>query len=263
MCWPFISSIHSSLTFRGTACTTAGPEHLPDPVVSDIRRIFAETFGVDIINPLAQAYAERFTSPENGLLKEIADHTYQHHAHAHMLSGHLQGRFLEMISRLQRPRRILEIGTFMGYSAICLAAGLREGGVLHTIELRDEDADVAEGYFRRSNMNGRIILHRGIALEIIPALQEDWDLVFIDADKVNYTEYYKLVLPRLTPGGLIIADNVLFHGKVLESPVNDKNAKPIHAFNAYVEKDDTVEKLMLTIRDGLLFIRKKINVGLS
>ncbi|MBN8851835.1 MAG: methyltransferase [Sphingobacteriales bacterium 50-39] len=218
---------------------------------------------MDIINPLAQAYAERFTSPENGLLKEIADHTYQHHAHAHMLSGHLQGRFLEMISRLQRPRRILEIGTFMGYSAICLAAGLREGGVLHTIELRDEDADVAEGYFRRSNMNGRIILHRGIALEIIPALQEDWDLVFIDADKVNYTEYYKLVLPRLTPGGLIIADNVLFHGKVLESPVNDKNAKAIHAFNAYVEKDDTVEKLMLTIRDGLLFIRKKINVGLS
>jgi predicted O-methyltransferase YrrM len=218
---------------------------------------------MDIINPLAQAYAERFSSQENSLLKEIADYTYSHHSQAHMLSGHLQGKFLEMISRLQRPRRILEIGTFMGYSALCLAAGLTEDGALHTIELRDEDADTAEGYFRRANMGGRIILHRGRALEVIPALQENWDLVFIDADKVNYTEYYKLVLPRVVPGGLIIADNVLFHGKVLEEPISDKNAKAIQAFNEYVEKDGSVEKLMLTIRDGLLFIRKKINVGLS
>lgn len=212
---------------------------------------------MDLINPLAQAYAERFSSPETGLLKEIADFTYSHHSQAHMLSGHLQGRFLEMISLLQRPRRVLEIGTFMGYSALCLAAGLRAGGVLHTIELRDEDADVAEGYFRRANMLERIILHRGNALEIIPALIEDWDLVFIDADKVNYTEYYKLVLPRLAPGGMIIADNVFFHGEVLQEEVSGKSAKAIQAFNEYVEKDDSVEKLMLTIRDGLLFIRKK------
>jgi len=174
-----------------------------------------------------------------------------------MLSGHLQGRFLEMISLIQRPRRILEIGTFMGYSAICLAAGLAEGGLLHTIELRDEDADVAAGYFRRANMQERIILHRGNALEIIPALHEDWDLVFIDADKVNYTEYYKLVLPKLAPDGLIIADNVFFHGEVFEKEVSGKNAKAIQAFNEYVEKDGSVEKLMLTIRDGLMFIRKK------
>ncbi|MBN9385194.1 MAG: O-methyltransferase [Chitinophagaceae bacterium] len=217
---------------------------------------------MDIINPQAQAYAERYSSPEPELLREIAEYTYTHHAQPHMLSGHLQGRFLEMISSLLRPRRILEIGTFMGYSAICLAAGLKEGGILHTIELRDADADVAEGYFRRANMTGRIIQHRGNALEIIPALKEDWDLVFIDADKVNYTEYYKLVLPRLIPGGLIIADNVLFHGKVLEKPVNDKNAKAIQAFNEYVEKDVSVEKTMLTVRDGLLFIRKN-KVGLS
>jgi caffeoyl-CoA O-methyltransferase len=212
---------------------------------------------VDIINPLAQAYAERFSSPEPALLQEIADYTNTHHSQPHMLSGHLQGRFLEMISRMQRPRRILEIGTFMGYSAICLAAGLVEDGVLHTIELRDADADVAEGYFRRANMQDRIILHRGNALEIIPALKEDWDLIFIDADKVNYTEYYKLTLPRLALGGLIIADNVLFHGKVLEPDVNDKSAKAIQAFNEYVERDGSVEKLMLTIRDGLMFIRKK------
>jgi len=212
---------------------------------------------VDVINPLAQAYAERFSSPEPDLLHEIAEYTYTHHPQAHMLSGHLQGRFLEMISRMQRPRRILEIGTFMGYSALCLATGLTADGRLHTIELRDQDADAAEGYFRRANMQDRIILHRGNALEIIPALKEDWDLVFIDAEKVSYTEYYKLTLPRLASGGLIIADNVLFHGKVLEEPVNDKSAKAIQAFNEYVEKDGSVEKLMLTVRDGLLFIRKK------
>lgn len=212
---------------------------------------------MDIINPLAQAYAERYSSPEPVLLHEIADYTNKYHSQPQMLSGHLQGRFLEMISRMQRPRRILEIGTFMGYSALCLAAGLVEGGLLHTIELRDEDADIADGYFRRANMQDRILLHRGNALEIIPALHEDWDLVFIDADKVNYTEYYKLVLPRLAPQGLIIADNVFFHGEVFEKDVSGKNAKAIQAFNEYVEKDGSVEKLMLTIRDGLMFIRKK------
>ena len=212
---------------------------------------------MDVVNPLAQAYAERYSSPESPLLREIAEYTYTHHPQAHMLSGHLQGRFLEMISRLQRPRRILEIGTFMGYSALCLAAGLAEDGRLHTIELRDEDADIAAGYFRRANMEDRIILHRGNALEVIPALREAWDLVFIDADKVNYTEYYKLVLPRLVKGGLIIADNVLFHGQVLETEVTGKSAKAIHAFNEWVEKDQSVEKVMLTVRDGLFIIRKK------
>lgn len=212
---------------------------------------------MELINPLVQSYAERYTSPLEPLLQEIADYTNTHHPHSHMLSGHLQGRFLEMISRLLRPRRVLEIGTFTGFSGLCLAAGLAEGGQLHTIELRDADADVAEGYFRRANMSGRIILHRGNALEIIPALQEDWDLIFIDADKVNYTEYYKLTLPRLVPGGLIMADNVLFHGKVLEPEISDKSARAIQAFNDYVEKDETVERIMLTIRDGLMFIRKK------
>ncbi len=216
---------------------------------------------VDIINPLAQAYAERFSSPETGLLREIADYTYSQHPHAHMLSGHVQGKFLTMMSRMQRPRRILEIGTFTGYSALCLAAGLTEDGILHTIELRDEDADAAEGFFKRANIPGRIILHRGNALEIIPVLKEDWDLVFIDADKVGYIAYYDLTLPRLAPGGLIIADNVFFHGEVFAAEgaagISGKSAKAIQAFNEYVEKDDSVEKLMLTIRDGLLIIRKK------
>jgi predicted O-methyltransferase YrrM len=192
-----------------------------------------------------------------------------------------------MISQLLRPRRILEIGTFMGYSALCLASGLAEGGKLHTIELRDEDADRAAGYFKRANRPDRIILHRGNALAIIPALEEDWDIVFIDADKPGYIDYYQLVLPRVKSGGLIIADNVLFHGEVLgtlasqgkvssgpkhandgpsaDGPVGHpggakvlgKSAKAIQAFNDMVAADERVEKVMLTVRDGLFLIRKK------
>jgi len=212
---------------------------------------------VDIVNPLAQAYAEKYSTPESPLLQEIANYTYAHHPQAQMLSGHVQGKFLEMISYLQRPRRILEIGTFMGYSALCLAQGMAPDGRLHTIELREEDADLAAEHFRKANCQDRIILHRGNALEIIPALHEAWDLVFIDADKVNYTEYYKLVLPGLRSGGLIIADNVLFHGQVLEAEISGKNAMAIHAFNEFVGEDGSVEKVMLTVRDGLLCIRKK------
>jgi caffeoyl-CoA O-methyltransferase len=211
---------------------------------------------MDMIDPLAQAYAQRYSSAPGALLQEIAVYTEEHHPEAQMLSGPLQGKFLEMVSMLLRPRRILEIGTFMGYSALCLAAGLAEGGRLHTIELREEDADLAAENFRRANWQDRIILHRGNALAIIPALKEVWDLVFIDADKVGYVDYYKLVLPRLRAGGLIIADNVLFHGQVLEAEVKGKNAKAIQAFNELVAGDDGVERVMLTVRDGLFLIRK-------
>jgi predicted O-methyltransferase YrrM len=212
---------------------------------------------MELVNPLAQTYAERFSSKLDPLLEEIAAYTVAHHPEAHMLSGPLQGKLLEVMSQLLRPRRILEIGTFMGYSALCLAAGLVEGGLLHTIELREEDADRAEGFFRRSNRGDRIILHRGNALAIIPALDEVWDLVFIDADKPGYIDYYEMVVPRLRRGGLIIADNVLFHGQVLESEVTGKSAKAIQAFNERVEADDRVERVLVTLRDGLFFIRKK------
>jgi caffeoyl-CoA O-methyltransferase len=212
---------------------------------------------MELIDPLAQAYAEKYSSGTGALLQEIADYTAEHHPEAHMLSGPLQGKLLELMSSLLRPRRILEIGTFMGYSALCLAEGLAEGGRLHTIELRDTDADRAAEYFRRANRQDRILLHRGNALAIIPALDEVWDMVFIDADKVSYGEYYRMVLPRVRPGGLIIADNVLFHGQVLESPVEGKSAKAIQAFNELVAADQTVEKVMLTVRDGLFLIRKK------
>jgi len=212
---------------------------------------------VEIINSLAQAYAERFSSPEEVLLQSIAEHTYKNHPHAHMLSGHVQGKFLALISSLIKPLRILEIGTFVGYSALYLAQGLQKGGQLHTIELREEDAATAKENFRQANALDKIILHTGNALEVIPSLNETWDLVFIDADKTNYSNYYKQVLPGVRKEGLIIADNVLFHGEVLEEKIKGKNAIAIHAFNEMVAKDDSVETIFLTIRDGLLLVRKK------
>jgi predicted O-methyltransferase YrrM len=212
---------------------------------------------MEIINPLAEAYASQFTSPEEALLQEIAATTQAAHAHAHMLSGHVQGKFLEMISTLLQPRRILEIGTFTGYSALCLAKGLLKDGKIHTLECRNEDASVAQGNFNRSIDASKIILHVGDALSIIPGLQETWDLVFIDADKVNYTRYYQLVLPLVRSGGVILADNVLFHGQVLQEPIAGKNAKAIQEFNEYVQQDAGVDRVLLTMRDGLLMIRKK------
>ena len=174
-----------------------------------------------------------------------------------MLSGPAQGAFLSFISNLLRPHRVLEIGTFTGYSALCLAEGLAADGVLHTLELRKEEADRARGYFARSPWKGRILLHEGNALDILPALNETWDLVFIDADKVNYIPYYEAVMPRVRSGGAILADNVLFHGEVLEEPVKGKNALAIQAFNEHVAADDRVNRALVPLRDGMMCIRKK------
>ena len=212
---------------------------------------------MDIITSLAQSYAEKYSSPADPLLEEIMTETMATNPEHHMLSGHLQGKFLEIFSTVIHPLNVLEIGTFVGYSAICLAKGLQQNGQLHTIEVLKDIAAIAKSNFSRTNTHDKIILHVGNALDIIPTLEKHWDLVFIDADKPNYIEYYKLVLPRLRTGGVILADNVLFHGQVLEEPIKGKNAKAIQSFNEYVEKDVSVEKVMLTIRDGLLMIRKK------
>jgi len=211
---------------------------------------------VDLIHPLAQTYAEQFSSDEDKLNHDITV-SIQSHSHAHMLSGQVQGKLLEIISCLVQPVNILEIGTFMGYSALCLARGLQKGGKLHTIELNPADAETAAANFEKANARDKIILHVGNALDIIPSLRLAWDLVFIDADKTGYIEYYELVLPKVRQGGLIIADNVLFHGQVLEKEIKGKNALAIHAFNKKIKADESVEKVLLTVRDGLLLIRKK------
>lgn len=211
---------------------------------------------MEIVNGQVQQYAEHYTSAEDSLLKEVADYTYTQHAHPHMLSGHLQGKLLEMLSCMVRPQRILEIGTFTGYSALCLAKGLTEDGQLHTIELREDDASRAKAYFDRSFFREQIILHIGNALEIVGEMDETWDLVFIDADKENYVNYFNLVFRHVRPGGFILADNVLFHGQVLEKPIKGRNAIAIQEFNDLVLSRTDIEKLMLPVRDGIYVIRK-------
>jgi predicted O-methyltransferase YrrM len=210
---------------------------------------------MDLIHPQVQQYAEQYSSPEDELLKRINEYT-QKHPEAQMLSGHLQGKVLEMLSCMIKPRRILEIGTFTGYSALCLAKGLTEDGELHTVEIREEEAVKAREFFSQSIYHRKIILHVGPALDIIPILDETWDLVFIDADKPAYVEYFNLVLPKVRKNGFIFADNVFFHGQVLEEEVKGKNAKGISAFNEYIQRRTDIEKVILTLRDGLFLIRK-------
>ena len=212
---------------------------------------------MDIIHPQVEVYTATYTSPETELLKQINLTTKQTHALSHMLSGPVQGKFLSFISTILQPVYILEIGTFTGYSAICMVEGLQPQGELHTIELREADAATARENFSKSDRNNQIHLHTGNALEIIPNLDKSWDLVFIDADKTAYIDYYELVVPRLAAGGIILADNVLFHGEVLQTPVTSKNAKAIQAFNEHVMKDERTEQVMVTIRDGVLMIKKK------
>jgi len=211
---------------------------------------------MELVNQQVEEYAKQHTSLLDDVLHEIEVHTLAHHAHAKMLSGHVQGKLLEMISKMTRPARILEIGTFTGFSALCLVKGLQPGGILHTIELREEDAATAEKYFEKAGQANNIRLHRGDALQIIPKLGETWDLIFIDADKLNYINYYELTLPMLRQGGWILADNVLFHGEIFREPVSGKNAKAILAFNEHLAADKRVEHVMLTVRDGLSLIQK-------
>lgn len=210
-----------------------------------------------LINEKAEKYVLNYSTPQDVILAQVEKETLDNHPHAQMLSGQVQGSFLSMLSYMTRPYRVLEIGTFTGFSALCLVKGLAGNGVLHTIEIREQDAMTALANFKKANAFDNIKLHMGDARVIIPTIHEDWDLVFIDADKVSYIDYYELTLPFLKQGGFMIADNVLFHGLVLENEITEKNAKAIAAFNAHVAADERTEQVLLTVRDGLMLIRKK------
>nr|WP_225986616.1 O-methyltransferase [Rufibacter sp. LB8] len=211
------------------------------------------------MDPDLQAYAEAHTSPESDLLRQLNRETHLHVLKPRMLSGHLQGRTLAMFSRMLRPRRVLEIGTYTGYSALCLAEGLTEDGVLHTIDVNDELEDMVRGYVEKAGFSQKIIQHLGQAADIIPTLQETWDLVFIDADKKNNGLYFDLVIDRVRQGGFILADNVLWSGKVVEKfrPKLDKDTQQVLDFNQKIQEDPRVENVLLPIRDGILVVRKK------
>ncbi len=208
---------------------------------------------------LLDEYISNHTSPEPPLLYELNRKTQLRMMYPRMLSGQLVGRFLSMVSHMIRPKKILEIGTFTGYSAICLAEGLHEDGLLHTIDINEELENQNRQVFKKAGFEKQIKQHIGPAIELIPKLGTHFDLVFIDADKINYPGYYELVIEVVRPGGYIIADNVLWGGKVLESNEKkpDKDTQAIKAFNKIVVDDNRTEKLMLPLRDGLYMIRKK------
>ncbi|QNL21196.1 class I SAM-dependent methyltransferase [Hyphobacterium sp. CCMP332] len=201
-------------------------------------------------------YIDAHTSSEGDLLKNLDRETNLKVMMPRMLSGKVQGRFLSFISKIQKPRRILEIGTYTGYATICLAEGLAEGGKIYTIDKNIELKAMVEKYFKEAGIADSVNYLNGNAIEIIPELKEEFDLIFIDADKVNYKNYYELCMPRLSKNGLIIADNVLWSGKITDQKA-DKSTKALQEFNDLVQADNNVENVLLSIRDGLMILRKK------
>lgn len=214
---------------------------------------------MEFIDEELQRYAEDHTSSESELLQKVNRQTHLNVMKPRMLSGHLQGRLLSMFSHMVRPKQILEVGTYTGYSALCLAEGLQEGGTLHTIDINEELEDTVRGYIKEAGLIESIKYYIGNALEIIPTIGATFDLVFIDADKYNYAHYYDLVIDRVRAGGYIIADNVLWSGKVLEKYRRklDEDTAALLDFNMKVQDDPRVENILLPVRDGLMVARKK------
>lgn len=210
---------------------------------------------IEIKNPLTD-YAEEHSSAESRVLAELREHCYANYEDSSMLSGFYQGRLLSMFSNMIRPNVVLEIGTYLGYSALCLAEGLAEAGKVITLDIQEDTNRVARSFVEKTEYADRIEFVLGNAADIIPNLIETIDLVFIDADKPNYSNYYDIVFDKVRPGGFIIADNVLWSGRVLET-VMDENTQALHDYNQKVLADDRVDNILLPIRDGLMVARKK------
>lgn len=214
---------------------------------------------MEFIDSNLDKYVVEHTSIENDLLKKIQRETHLNVLQPRMLSGPFQGRFLSLISSLIQPDKILEIGTYTGYSALCLAEGLSKSGALITIDINDELEERVKGYFQESSFSDQLTLKIGPALSIIPQLEHDFDLVFIDADKKNYINYYKEIFPKVRVGGLIIADNVLWSGKVVDQDAQDPDTQLLRDFNLMIQNDARVSNILLPIRDGLMLVRKISN----
>lgn len=212
---------------------------------------------MQLVSEPIEKYIEQHSSTEDEVLKALSRETHLKIQMPQMVSGHIQGQFLEMFSRLLQPHRILEIGTFTGYSAICMAKGLMAGGLLYTIDVNEELQPMCERYFEKAKFNHQIKQLVGNALTIIPTIDEIFDLVFIDADKINYCNYYDLVFDKVRPGGYIIADNVLWSGKVLDE-IKDKDTLAICQYNKKIAADNRVKNTILSLRDGLNIVQKTI-----
>ena len=212
----------------------------------------------DLVSGAVEAYVEAHTTPAAAHLQALAQETRETLGSPQMLTGDVEGRMLEMLVFLARPRLILEIGTYSGYSALSMAGALPDGGRIVTLELSDEHADVAERHIAAAGLAGRIEVRRGPAIESIAALDGPFDLVFIDADKTGYLAYYEAVLPKLSAGGLIVVDNVLWSGRVADPPAADDedSTKALRAFNDHVAADERVVSVMLSVRDGITLVRR-------
>ena len=201
-------------------------------------------------------YIEKHSAPEPELLQQLNKETYQKILQPRMLSGHFQGRVLSMLSKIINPKHILELGTYTGYATLCLAEGLKSDGTIDTIDINEELEDIQQKYFSSSAFKDQIIQHIGNALDIVPTLNKKFDLVFIDADKENYINYWNLIVPMMNKGGIILSDNVLWSGKVLEDvQKNDKSTPILLEYNKIVNEDPRVETVLLPIRDGLTVSR--------
>jgi len=209
---------------------------------------------MELLNDAIQTYLEKHCEPETDLLSHINRETHLKVPMPRMLSGHFQGRVLSLLSKLISPRRILEVGTYTGYATLCLAEGLSKEGLIHTIDINEELEERVRGYFNQSEFASQIKYHIGKAAEIIPKLDEVFNLIFIDADKKNNATYYDLVFDKLAAGGMIIVDNVLWSGKVVSE--KDSDSESIRSFNEKITNDSRAEKLILPVRDGLFIIRK-------
>jgi len=214
---------------------------------------------MDFLSPELQHYITQHTSPESEILKKLNRDTHLHVLKPRMLSGHVQGRFLAMVAHMIRPKQILEVGTYTGYSALCLAEGLAPGGLLHTIDVNEELEAMVRGYFMSAGVADKIKYYIGKAVEIIPRLNYQFDLVFIDADKLNNALYYELVLDKVVPGGFLLIDNVLWSGKVVQQTTKkiDTDTQSVLDFNRKIQEDARVENILLPLRDGLMLVRKK------
>ncbi len=213
---------------------------------------------MDFIDEKINVYSEKHSSPESAILKDLNRETHANVLMPRMLSGHLQGRMLSMLSCMIQPECILEIGTYTGYSALCLAEGLKETGIIHTIDINDELTPMVRKYVSRAGYESKFRIHTGNALEIIPTINGPFDLVFIDADKINYSNYFDLVFDKVRKGGYIFADNVLWSGKIIAPPASmDKDTLALHEFNERIANDPRLEKVLLPVRDGVMVIQKK------
>lgn len=211
---------------------------------------------MEFIDPILDQYVCEHTSQESELLRKINRETHLEVLQPRMLSGHFQGRVLSMFSKMIKPNRILEIGTYTGYSALCLAEGLTDDGKLVTIDVNEELESRVRGYFNSSEFSGKITYLVGDAIQLISTINEKWDIVFIDADKLNYLNYYQLVFDAVKVGGYIIADNVLWSGKVIDPTKQDRETNLLREYNQFVHNDPRVEEVLFPIRDGLMVARK-------